>query len=168
MSNRDDPDDGEGKKNRRPEVENAGEIFPESHGGERDGRSEPDGRGNNASHEPKRGMINGRKKMILATGAGERRGQFSVTERTAKRSDAANDPEHDQSEPGMYLRKLKAEAGENTGADNVRDDNSAGGVESDGARGHFVWHREDRQCQFAANDTTSARSRVNFVRLSEL
>ena len=58
MKDRHDPDDCEGKHNRRPEIEDAVEIFSKCHRRERDRRSETDCRGNKSGHETDRRMIN--------------------------------------------------------------------------------------------------------------
>ena len=57
--------------------------------------------------------------MVFAAGTRQRRAEFAVTKRAAKRRDSANDPKHEQREPGLYVRQLKAKAGEDAGADDV-------------------------------------------------
>src|SRR5439155_5962663 len=80
-------------------------------------------------------MINFGKKMIFATGTRERGAQFTVTKRPAERGDSTDDPEHQQSKARLDVGNLKSETGEHAGADNVGDDNSAGGKKADRAPG---------------------------------
>src|ERR1700731_5034592 len=101
---------------------NSLEIFRECHGRQRDGCGKADSGRNKAGHESDRGMIDRGEKMIFATGPRQGGAQFSVTERAAKRDDAADQPQQEKREPRMNLRKLKSEAGENARANDVRDD----------------------------------------------
>src|ERR1700737_3347110 len=112
MNQRNQPDEDEGEHQWRAESKNALKIFPESHSGESDGRGKPDRRGNDSGHETERRVINLGKKMIFAAGTRQGRAQLAVGKGAAKRGDAANDPQHEECEPGMYIRQLKPEAGE--------------------------------------------------------
>ena len=113
---------------------NSLEIFCECHRRQCDGRGEADRSGNEAGHESDRRMINGRKKMIFATGPRQGGAQFSVTKRATERDDAADQPQQEKWESRMNFRKLKSEAGENAGTDDVGDDNGGGSRETDTTR----------------------------------
>ena len=119
MKKRHDPDDGEGEQDGRTRAENALKIFSKSHCGERDGRGETNRGGNESRHESDRWMINLRKKMIFASGARQRGAQFAIAKRAAKRHDSADDPQHEQGEPGLNVRQLETETRENAGADDI-------------------------------------------------
>src|SRR5438477_12326789 len=111
-------------------MENALEIFSERHRRKRDRRRETDGRGNKSGHEADRGMVNLGKKMIFATGTWKRGTELAVTKRAAKRSNSADDPEHDQRETGLNVGDLKPETGEDAGADDVCNDDPTSRVKT--------------------------------------
>ena len=78
-------------------------------------------------------MINLREKMIFASRTREGGAQFAVAKRTAERRDSADDPKHEQREPGLNFRHLKTETREDAGADNVGNDDGTRGDETDRA-----------------------------------
>src|SRR5260370_36936710 len=119
MKQGENPDNDERKQHRRADPEGALEIFAKSHGSERDRRGKTDRDGNHASHETEGWVVNLGEKMIFAPGTRERRAQFPVTNRAAKRCDSTDDPEHEQYESRMNLRQLKAEARENAVAHDI-------------------------------------------------
>ena len=88
-------------------------------------------------------MIDLRKKMIFAAGAREGRAQLTVTERAAECCDTPDNPEHEQDESGMEVLKLKTEAREHAGANNVGNDDRRGGVKADGSPWGLCFHRND-------------------------
>src|SRR5215471_10595157 len=71
-------------------------------------------------------MICAQQKIVFAARARKHRGEFGVTSRSAKRHDAADQPEHDQREAGIDGLDLKAETGENADANHVGDDYCCG------------------------------------------
>src|ERR1051326_359999 len=111
---------------RRADTEHANEIFPKSHGGERNGRCEANGSGNKPGHESKRRMVNLREKMILASGTRQRGTEFAIAKRTTKRGDSADHPKHQQREPCLNIGQLKAKTGENAGPYNVGNHDRTG------------------------------------------
>src|SRR5882672_11055931 len=116
-------------------MKNAVEIFSKSHGGERDRRSEADGRRNKSGHEAEGGMINLGKEMIFATGARERGAQLTVAERAAERGDSTDNPKHQQSKTRVNIGDLKSKTGEDASADNICNHDPAGCVKSDRSLG---------------------------------
>src|SRR5260370_21727251 len=125
MKQGENPDNDERKQHRRADPEGALEIFAKSHGSERDRRGKTDRDGNHASHETEGWVVNLGEKMIFAPGTRERRAQFRVTKRAAKRCDSTDDPEHEQYESRMNLRQLKAEARANARADDIGNHDGA-------------------------------------------
>ena len=123
VKNRYHPNNNKRQNDRRAEVEDSVKIFPKSHGGECDGRGKTNRGGNKSSHESERRMINPRKKMIFASRARQRGTKFSITKRTTKRCDSANDPKHEQRESGLNFRYLEAEAREDAGANDISNNN---------------------------------------------
>src|SRR5260370_26343670 len=104
------------KTGRRPELEARLKIFAESHGGERDGRSETHCSGNKAGHEAERRMVNFPEEMIFAAGTRKSSAQFAVAKCTAERGDSADYPQHEQRKSRLNIRYLKDDAGKHAGA----------------------------------------------------
>lgn len=77
--------------------------------------------------------------MVFASRARESGAEFAVTQRSAEGYDSAHHPEQKQNKTGMDLGQLKTEAGEYAGADNIGDNNPAGGNKAD-----IPWR--DRRC----------------------
>ena len=98
MNQRVDPDEGKGKHDRGSATEDTFRIFSESHGGESDGCGKAYRGGNKTRHEPKRGMINSREKMIFASRSRQSWREFAVTKRAAERDNSTGDPEKNQGE----------------------------------------------------------------------
>src|SRR5207253_5954215 len=78
--------------------------------------------------------------MIFASGTRQRRAQFSVAKRAAKRRDSADDPKHEQREHGLNVRQLKTKARENSGADDVGNHNGRRREKTDSALGSGGLH----------------------------
>src|SRR2546430_16648164 len=96
--------------------------------------------------------------MIFTARTRERSAQFAVTKRAAKRSDSANDPEHEQGKTRVKIDNLKSETGEHTGADDVCDHNSAGGEKADRPRrGSQIRRGAVRGFRHLAHDNGMAR-----------
>ena len=94
MHERDNPDQGEGKKKRGTALHRSLRITTEGHGRESDRSGEANRRGNKAGHESQRRMVDSREEMILAAGARQGGAQFAITKSAAKREDAADNPQH--------------------------------------------------------------------------
>src|SRR5438128_10542857 len=119
MEERHGPDNREGEQDRRAKVENAAEICPKRHAGERDGRGKSHRGRNESRHEPERGMINLREKMVLPSGTRQRGAEFAITKRAAKRRHSANDPKHEQRKSRSNVRQWPTAAREDPNSDKV-------------------------------------------------
>src|SRR5206468_9839033 len=59
--------------------------------------------------------------MVFTPGTRQRGAELAITECTAKCGDSADDPKHEQGEPRLNIRQLKAKTGKDAGANNVGD-----------------------------------------------
>src|SRR6266536_3650297 len=71
--------------------------------------------------------------MVFTPGARQSGAELAITERAAKCGDPANDPKHEQGEPRLNIRQLKAKTGKNAGANNVGNNDGRRRDESDGS-----------------------------------
>src|SRR5437016_9732157 len=69
--------------------------------------------------------------MVFTPGARQSGAELAVTERAAECGDSANDPKHEQGEPRLNIRELKAKTGKDAGANNVGNNDGRLRDESD-------------------------------------
>ena len=69
--------------------------------------------------------------MVFTPGARQSGAELAITERAAKCGDSANDPKHEQGEPRLNIRELKAKTGKDAGANNVGNNDGRRRDESD-------------------------------------
>src|SRR4029077_2326566 len=99
MKQRNQPDYRKREKDWGAKIEHALQVFAKRHRGECNRRGKSYCRRNKSGHEPERWVINLRQQMILASRARQCGAEFAVTKRAAKRRDASDHPEHQQSKP---------------------------------------------------------------------
>ena len=68
-------------------------------------------------------MINAAQEIVFAARSRQHGREFRITERAADRHETADNPKQQQREAGPYVADLKSEAGEDTDADHIGDDN---------------------------------------------
>ena len=72
--------------------------------------------------------------MILPARTWQRRRQLRIRKRTAKRTETADRPKHQEREAAGQASHLESKAGENPRANHVRDHETGRGQERDRAR----------------------------------
>jgi len=153
------------EKNKRWHARRDGaEIFAERHGRERDRRGKTDCRRQPAGDEAESRMIDTAQKVIFAARSRQHGCELGVAECSTNRHNAADHPQQQQREAGRDIGDLKSQAGEDTDADHIRnDDRRRGdpGYARDRAR-HGDGNRAARPCapirsgHYSAFDTHAA------------
>ena len=101
-------------------------------------------------------MIDFAEKIIFAARARQGRSQLRIRERAAERAEPAHSPNRHDGEPSRQIADLKPEAGENAGADHVRDDDARRRQRRNGFGALGVWNLNS-----PGDDVGVARDGVN-------